>query len=49
MLHVRVADPLVSHILFPSYIGLLLWGGLWFRDCHLRELIPLRREAPAAP
>jgi hypothetical protein len=49
MLRVRVGDPLLSHILFPSYIGLLLWGGLWFRDRRLRELIPLRRETAATP
>jgi hypothetical protein len=47
MLHVRVGDPLLSHILFPSYIGLLLWAGLWFRDRRLRELIPVRRETAA--
>jgi len=29
--HVRVGDPLVSHVLFPVYIGALLWGGLFLR------------------
>ena len=41
--HVRVGNPLFSHILFPVYVALLLWGGLWFRDRKLRELIPFRR------
>ena len=30
--HVRVADPLFSHTLFPLYVALLLWGGLALRD-----------------
>lgn len=41
--HVRIGDPLFSHILFPVYVALLLWGGLWFRDARLRALIPVRR------
>ena len=41
--HVRVGDPLFSHILFPTYIAALLWGGLWLREQRLRELIPVRR------
>ena len=40
--HTRVGDPLFSHILFPVYFGILLWGGLYLRDPRLRELIPLR-------
>jgi hypothetical protein len=40
--HVRVSDPLFS-ILFPSIIGVLIWGGLFLRDERLRVLIPLRR------
>lgn len=40
--HVRVNDPLFSHVLFPIYVGLLLWGGLYLRDEKLRALIPLR-------
>ncbi|MGH7564326.1 MAG: DoxX family protein [Gemmatimonadota bacterium] len=42
--HVRVGDPLFSHVLFPSYIGLLLWGGLFLRENRLRALIPLRSQ-----
>jgi hypothetical protein len=37
--HVRVADPLFSHILFPTYIAALLWSGLYLRDPRVRELV----------
>ena len=40
--HLRVGDPLFSHILFPTYLGVLLWLGLYLRDDRLRALIPLR-------
>ena len=39
---VRVEAPLVSHILFPTYLGVMLWGGLVLRDDRLRALLPLR-------
>ena len=41
--HVRVESPLFSHILFPVYLGALLWGGLLLRDARLRAL--LRRSS----
>ena len=40
--HVRVGDPLFSHVLFPCYVGILIWGGLYLREDRLRALIPLR-------
>jgi len=40
--HLRVGDPLFSHVLFPTYLGVLLWLGLYLRDSRLRALIPLR-------
>jgi hypothetical protein len=40
--HVRVGDPWFSHALFPVYVGLLIWGGLYFREPRLRAVIPLR-------
>ena len=43
--HVRVGDPWFSHALFPVYIGLLVWGGLYLRDQRLRALIPFRETA----
>ena len=39
--HVRIGNPLFSHVLFPVYIGALLWLGLWLRDARLRALLPL--------
>ena len=40
--NVRVSNPLFGYILFPVYVALLLWGGLYLRDERLRALIPLR-------
>jgi hypothetical protein len=40
--HARVGDPLFSHVLFPVYMGALVWGGLYFREPRLRALIPAR-------
>src|ERR1043165_9983893 len=37
--HVRVGDPLFSHILFPVYVAALLWGGLALRDARLRTAL----------
>jgi hypothetical protein len=42
--HLRVGDPLFSHVLFPTYLGVMLWGALFLRDERLRALIPLRKE-----
>lgn len=40
--HLRAGDPLFSHVLFPTYMGALLWLGLYLRDLRLRELVPLK-------
>ena len=40
--HVRIGSPLPSHTLFPIYVALMVWGGLYLRDARLRELLPLR-------
>lgn len=40
--HVRVGDPLFSHALFPIYLGILIWLGLYLRDERLRALVPLK-------
>ncbi len=40
--HVRVGNPLFTHTLFPVYLGVLLWAGLYLRDARLRALLPLR-------
>lgn len=41
--HLRLGDPLFSHVLFPTYLGVLFWGGLFLREPRLRELIPVKR------
>ena len=41
--HVRIGSPLLSHTLFPIYVALLIWGGLYPREPRLRNLIPFRR------
>ena len=40
--HLRIGDPLFSHILFPTYVGLLVWAGLFLRERRLQPLVPLR-------
>lgn len=37
--HVRMSDPLFSHVLFPIYVAALLWGGLCLRDARLRAIV----------
>jgi hypothetical protein len=37
--HVRVGDPLFSHVLFPVYVGAMLWAGLFLRDGRVRALL----------
>jgi hypothetical protein len=40
--HVRLDNPLFSHILFPVYLGLLAWGALWLKNEQLRKLFPVK-------
>ena len=41
--HVRISSPLLTHTLFPVYVALLLWAGLYLREPRLRDLVPLRQ------
>lgn len=41
-LHVRLGDPLLTHSLFPCYLGALLWAGLFLRDPRLPALFRRR-------
>ena len=41
--HVRVGNPLLSHTLFPIYVAVLVWGGLFLLDGRVRLLIRPRR------
>jgi len=40
--HVRLDNPLFSHVLFPVYLAVLAWGGIWLRDERIRKLIPFQ-------
>jgi hypothetical protein len=46
--HLRVGNPLFSHMLFGVYLALLAWGGLYLRDARVRALLPLRSLAHTA-
>ena len=39
----RVSAPLFSTLLFPIYVALFVWGGLYLRDPLVRTIIPVRR------
>ncbi len=41
--HVRLGNPLLSHTLFPIYVAVMVWGGLYLREPRLRALMPLVR------
>lgn len=41
--HLRVADPFFTHTVFPLYVALMVWGGLYLRDDRLRALLLLRK------
>ena len=40
--HVRVGSPLLTHVLFPIYVAVFIWGGLLLRDVRLRRLFVAR-------
>ena len=42
--HLRLNNPLFTHMLFTVYFGILIWGGLWLRNSKLRDLLPLRQS-----
>jgi len=37
--HVRIGNPVFTHVLFPTYVAAMLWGGLWLRDARVRALL----------
>jgi hypothetical protein len=39
--HVRLGNPLFSHVLFGVYVGVLMWGGLVLREPRLRALMSM--------
>ncbi|KQX68168.1 MULTISPECIES: DoxX family protein [unclassified Paenibacillus] len=40
---VRLDAPLFSTILFPCYLAVLVWGGLWLRNEQVRKLFSLQK------
>jgi hypothetical protein len=40
--NLRVGNPLFGYVLFPVYVGVLIWCGLLLRYEQLRELVPFR-------
>jgi len=40
--NVRLEMPLFSTTLFPIYVGIFVWAGIFLREPRLRALIPLR-------
>lgn len=41
--NLRLDMPLIGYTLFPVYIAVLLWGGLWLRDEKLQAVFPFRK------
>ena len=41
--HFRLDNPLFSHVLFPVYLAIFMWGGIWLRDERLSGLMPVKR------
>jgi len=41
-IQVPTGNPFFGEILFPVYIGIFAWGGIYLRDERLRALIPWR-------
>jgi hypothetical protein len=37
--HLRIGSPLFSHVLFPLYVAVLVWGGLYLRDRRVRAFL----------
>ena len=41
--HVRLGNPLFTHVLSGVYVSILLWGGLYLRDARVRAILgPIR-------
>jgi len=45
--HLRVGSSLFGETLFPVYVGLLLWGGLYLREPRLRTLLSFWQTSAA--
>lgn len=45
--HIRMDAPLFSHTLFPVYLAVLMWGGIWLRYEKVRSLVPISKREEA--
>jgi hypothetical protein len=43
--HVRVGSPLLTHVLFPVYVSVLVWLGLYLRDQRVGAALQNCRSA----
>ncbi len=43
--NLRIGAPLVSHVLFPVYVGSGLWAGLLLRNERVRALFPVQSRS----
>ncbi len=41
-IQLRVGNPLFGYVLFPVYLGILLWGGLYCREPKVARSIPFK-------
>src|SRR3954463_11813028 len=37
--HIRVSNPLFTHTLFPIYVAVFIWLGLYLRDSRVKNLL----------
>lgn len=44
--HVRIDNPLFSHTLFPIYLAVLTWGGIYLRDERLKNMLLIKQGRP---
>ncbi len=44
-MHLRIGSSLFGETLFPVYVGVLVWGGLYLREPRLRALIPVTKTS----
>ena len=42
--NLRVDNPLLSHVLFPVYLGILAWGGLMLRNPGVKNIFTLKNS-----
>jgi len=48
--NLRIEEPLLSTTLFPVYVAIVLWGGLYLKDRLLRSVVhAARQNVPLVP